>query len=72
MQGSLKGLLKKKKKLSEIEAVAWIGQIIKDYEIMAKKNKMHRDLKPENILYIELENGKLQFKIGDFGLAKTM
>ena len=33
---------------------------------------MHRDIKPENILYNLLENGEYEFKLADFGLAKSI
>ncbi len=32
------------------------------------QNYLHRDIKPDNIFVAELENGTLNFKIGDFGL----
>ena len=71
MDGSLRDLLEKRKRLSQKEAVVWTYKIVKDYQFLFKMHKLHRDLKPENILYIVLENGDFVFKIADFGLAKT-
>ena len=50
--GSLRQYLRKKsnRKISEVEAKMYFGQIIDAVRYLHSKNIYHRDLKPENIL----------------------
>lgn len=44
-----------------------MSDIISGYKLLNESKIIHRDLKPENIL---IHNG--QFKIADFGFARSM
>ncbi len=52
------------------EVAGIIKQIGRTLNIAHEKGVFHRDLKPENILLRRDENGDLQVKIIDFGIAK--
>ena len=54
--------------LDESEAVRLGIDICKALEICHRKNIIHRDIKPQNIFISD--NG--DFKLGDFGIARTM
>ena len=56
------------RKLDESEVVRLGTDICKALEICHKKNIIHRDIKPQNIFISD--NG--DFKLGDFGIARTM
>lgn len=56
------------KRLSEEEVVHLGIDICKALEVCHGKNIIHRDIKPQNIFISE--NG--DYKLGDFGIAKTM
>ena len=56
------------KKLDEKEVVKLGIDICKALELCHRKNIIHRDIKPQNIFISE--NG--DFKLGDFGIARTM
>ena len=43
-------------------------QISKGIQYLHQNSIIHADLKPENIFYKKLKNGKIEIKIGDFGL----
>ncbi|MGK5594896.1 MAG: protein kinase domain-containing protein [Parachlamydiaceae bacterium] len=49
--------------------LAAFTQVIKGVALLHQKKIIHRDLKFENILYRHKKNGKLEFKIADFGLS---
>ena len=55
-------------RLDEKEVVKLGIDICKALELCHKKNIIHRDIKPQNIFVSE--NG--DFKLGDFGIARTM
>ena len=42
---------------------------MKAYKYLYDEGVIHRDMKPDNVLYNLLENGELEIKICDFGLA---
>lgn len=63
----MRNYLKRRKKLPENEALAFLKDIMKAFEYICKLDIMHRDLKPANIL---IQNGKL--KISDFGFARML
>lgn len=67
-QGDLRNFfLQSKKAFSEKQARSILKDIIKGLEELSKHKIIHRDLKPENIL---IHNNN--FKIGDFGLSKSV
>ena len=57
-------MLQEKKKISELEAIENIKQIIEGYSVIHRNGIIHRDLKPANIF---VSDGFL--KIADFGFA---
>lgn len=63
--GSLRDLIRKKRRLSEEEARPILSGILKGIAYMHQLNIVHRDIKPENILMHEPDFPK----ITDFGLA---
>ena len=64
----LSSLLKKRRKLKEIEVQYYIYQLIQALIHLQERNIIHRDIKLENIFLTE----KLELKLGDFGLAKKL
>lgn len=62
---TLRERLKTQRKISEIESLEIVIQILESIEYLHSLNIMHRDLKPENI-FIE-ENDRI--KIGDLGIS---
>jgi eukaryotic-like serine/threonine-protein kinase len=66
--GSLRALLRDKKKLPWTEAVRLVEQVAQTLETLHKEGIVHRDLKPENIL-LSADREPL---ISDFGLAKDL
>jgi len=64
----MKQLLKRRKRLQEIEVKCYVIQLIQGLKYMHKNQVIHRDLKLGNIFL----NNKLQVKIGDFGLATKL
>ena len=63
-QGDLETYIKKKKSLSENEAIRVLQDIANGYKELLKYNMIHRDLKPANIFVCDDI-----FKIGDFGFV---
>jgi polo-like kinase 1 len=64
----LSSLLKKRRKLKEIEVQYYIYQLIQALIHLQERNIIHRDIKLENIFLTE----KLELKLGDFGLARKL
>ena len=64
----LSHLLDKRKKLKEIEVQYYITQLIQALIHLHDRNIVHRDLKLGNIFL----TGKMELKLGDFGLAKKL
>lgn len=62
---TLNELLKRRKRLTEIEIQAYIIQITKALKYIHNHKIIHRDLKLGNLFM----NHKLELKLGDFGLA---
>ena len=56
------------KKLSEREVVRLGTDMCKALELCHRKNIIHRDIKPQNIFISDSGD----FKLGDFGIARTM
>jgi len=65
---TLKEMLKKRKKLHELEVQHYILQIVEGIKYIHGKNVIHRDLKLGNLFI----GSKLELKIGDFGLAAKL
>lgn len=66
-EGDLQAYLKRKKTLTEEEAIEFLVQILHAFKTLVKNKIMHRDFKLANIL---LHDG--QIKIADFGFAKLL
>ena len=64
-EGDLEDLMKKKKTLTEEEALNIMKDLFNGFITLLKEGIVHRDLKLGNIMY-----AKGKYKIGDFGLAK--
>ena len=62
---SLSDLLRRRKRLHEVEARYYINQLVLGMQYVHQKNVIHRDLKLGNLFL----DGKMVLKIGDFGLA---
>jgi polo-like kinase 1 len=65
---SLNELLKRRKRLTEIETQCYIVQIIKGLKYLHSHRVIHRDLKLGNLFLTD----KMELKIGDFGLATKL
>ena len=65
---SLNELLKRRKRLHEIEVRYYTLQIISALEYLHKNRVIHRDLKLGNLFI----NGDMDLKLGDFGLAAKL
>ena len=61
-------LIDQRKKLKEIEVQYYITQLIQALIHLHDRNIVHRDLKLGNIFL----TGKMELKLGDFGLAKKL
>ncbi len=65
---TLKDLLKRRKRLTELEAQCYLAQLIPALQYLHESNVIHRDLKFGNLFL-----GKnMELKIGDFGLAAKL
>ena len=65
---TLDELLKRRKKLSEIEVQCYTIQLVKGIQYLHNHKVIHRDLKLGNLFLTD----KMQIKIGDFGLATKL
>ena len=63
----MRSYLKREKKLSEVQALFFLKDIMNAFRYICQEDIMHRDLKPANIL---VNNGRL--KISDFGFARML
>ena len=61
-------LFKDRKKLKEIEVIYYIKNLIEAVKYLHRKKLVHRDIKLSNIFLTD----KLELKLGDFGLTKTI
>lgn len=66
-EGDLAAYVKRKKQLTEDEAVEFLVQILHGFRTLVKNKILHRDFKLANIL---LHDGHI--KIADFGFAKLL
>jgi serine/threonine-protein kinase ULK/ATG1 len=66
-EGDLMVYLKKKKTLSEEEAIEFFVQILNAFRTLVQHKIMHRDFKLANIL---MHDGEI--KIADFGFSKLL
>jgi len=62
------GLLKRRRRLTEVEVQYYLLQTIDAVEYMHRSQVIHRDLKLGNLFL----NQDMEIKIGDFGLATTV
>ena len=65
---SLNELLKRRKRLTEIEVQCYMMQIIKALKYLHSHRVIHRDLKLGNLFLTD----KMELKVGDFGLATKL
>ena len=65
---TLNELLKRRKKLTELEVQCYSVQIIKALKYLHSHRVIHRDLKLGNLFISE----KMEIKVGDFGLATKL
>ena len=65
---TLDELLKKRKRLTEIEVQCYIVQLIEALKYLHSQKVIHRDLKLRNIFLTD----KMELKVGDFGLATKL
>ena len=65
---TLNELLKRRKKLTELEVQCYSVQIIKSLKYLHSHRVIHRDLKLGNLFISE----KMEIKVGDFGLATKL
>ena len=65
---SLNELLKRRKRLTEIEVQCYIVQLIKALKYLHSHRVIHRDLKLGNLFLTD----KMELKVGDFGLATKL
>jgi polo-like kinase 1 len=65
---TLSELLKRRKRLSEIEVQCYVCQIISGLKYLHSRHVIHRDLKLGNLFLTD----KMEEKIGDFGLATKL
>ncbi|KRW99450.1 Protein kinase-like domain [Pseudocohnilembus persalinus] len=65
---TLNEIIKRRKKLHELECMCYVVQILKALQYLHKSRVIHRDLKLGNIFL----GGKLEVKLGDFGLATRL
>ncbi|CAD8069591.1 unnamed protein product [Paramecium sonneborni] len=67
-EGNLHQLMEQKK-FNDFEIFDFIQQFLNGYKTLYDLKIIHKDIKPENIL-IKNENGKIIYKITDFGISK--
>jgi len=65
---SLNELLRRRKRLHELEVQSWTMQIINALKYLHARRIIHRDLKLGNLFI----NDKMEVKVGDFGLATKL
>jgi polo-like kinase 1 len=65
---SMSELLRRRKRLTELEVQCYMVQIISALTYIHSKNVIHRDLKIGNLFISE----KMEVKLGDFGLASKL
>jgi len=65
---TLSELLKRRKRLSEVEVQCYLCQIISGLKYLHSRRVIHRDLKLGNLFLTD----KMEEKIGDFGLATKL
>ena len=65
---TLNELLKRRKRLTEIEVQCYMVQLIKALKYLHAHRVIHRDLKLGNLFLTE----KMELKVGDFGLATKL
>ena len=65
-------ILRRKKRITPAVAVQTLLPVVSALVSAHRKGIVHRDLKPDNIIIVGGDNGALQPKIVDFGIAKLL
>jgi polo-like kinase 1 len=65
---TLNELIKRRKRLTELEVQCYIVQIVISLKYLHSNKVIHRDLKLGNLFL----NDKMEIKLGDFGLATKL
>lgn len=65
---TLSDLLRRRKRLTELEVVAYTGQIVAGLQYLHAHRVIHRDIKLGNLFLTD----RMEIKIGDFGLATML
>ena len=65
---TLNELLKRRKRLTEVETMCYLNQLIKGLKYLHSHRVIHRDLKLGNLFLTD----KMELKVGDFGLATKL
>jgi serine/threonine protein kinase len=66
-EGTLEGLMERMTPRDIADPL--FRQMLEALDCLAWKGIVHRDVKPANILFISLEDGRIHFQLGDFGLC---
>jgi serine/threonine-protein kinase len=72
LNGEDLGRRSKQGPLPASDVTAWLYQVALALDRSHAAGVVHRDLKPENLFLVELDDGRHQIKVLDFGIAKLL